>query len=187
MNRFRLELIIGPMFSGKSTELIRRISCCEAIGQSSLLVNHTFDTRTTNFVKTHNNQKKKAIKTNNLMKLIETREFEFANIIGIDEAQFFPDLKEFILTIEHLSKRIYVAGLDGDYKREPIGQILECIPLCDKIDRLTGMDMVSRDGSCGLFTKRIVNDTESIVIGDSDKYLTVNRENYLRNKNNKNK
>ena len=70
MNRFHLELIIGPMFSGKSTELIRRVSCCEAIGYSSLLVNHTYDIRTTNFVKTHNNQKKKAIKT---QKCRETR------------------------------------------------------------------------------------------------------------------
>ena len=117
------------------------------------------------------------------MKLLSMEEFEKATVIGIDEAQFFPDLKQFILSIETLPKRIYVAGLDGDYQRNPIGQMLECIPLCDKIDRLTGLDMMSKDGSCGLFTKRIVNETESVVIGDSNKYMTVNRENYLKNLN----
>jgi len=183
MNRFRLELIIGPMFSGKSTELIRRVSCCEAIGKKSLLINHTFDIRTENFVKTHGNQKKKAIKTNKLMKLITLPEFEKAQIIGIDEAQFFPDLTEFILSIEHLPKRVYVAGLDGDYQRKPIGQILECIPLCDTIDRLTGLDMFSKDGTKGLFTKRLINSTKSVVIGEADKYMTVNRTNYFKNLN----
>ena len=53
-SNFRFELIIGPMFSGKSTELLRRVSCCEAIGMKSLLINHTYDTRTKCFIKTHN-------------------------------------------------------------------------------------------------------------------------------------
>ena len=93
----RVEIIIGCMFSGKSTELLRRISCCESIGMKSLLINHTFDTRTTSYVKTHNNQKKQAIKTDKLLSIINMDEFKTAKVIGIDEAQFFNDLKPFIL------------------------------------------------------------------------------------------
>ena len=179
MTQFRLEIIIGSMFSGKSTELIRRVSCWEAIGKKALLVNHQFDTRTTNFVKTHNNEKKQAIKTNSLMKLINLNVFKEAEVIGIDEAQFFNDLKPFILEIEGLPKTIIVSGLDGDYQRKPMGQILECIPLCDKVDKLTGLDMMSKDGSIGLFTKRIINSTKEVLIGDKETYMSVNRKNYF--------
>ena len=179
-NKFCLELIIGSMFSGKSTELLRRVSCCEAIGMKSLLINHTFDTRTTNFIKTHNNQKKHAIKTNKLLTLLQNEQFKQADVIGIDEAQFFPDLKEFIISIEHLPKKVYVSGLDGDFQRKPMGQILDCIPLCNKVDKLTSMDMISKDGSIGLFTKRIINSTKEVLVGAKESYASVNRENYFK-------
>ena len=135
-NKFCLELIIGSMFSGKSTELLRRVSCCEAIGMKSLLINHTFDTRTTNFIKTHNNQKKHAIKTNKLLTLLQNEQFKQADVIGIDEAQFFPDLKEFIISIEHLPKKVFVSGLDGDFQRKKFGSILDIIPLCDEVYKI---------------------------------------------------
>ena len=180
-NKFCLELIIGSMFSGKSTELLRRISCCESIGMKTLLINHSYDTRTENFVKTHSNQQKCAIKTHELMSILYDPKFLSAQVIGIDEAQFFPDLKEFILKIEHLPKKVFVSGLDGNYRREPMGQILECIPLCNKIDKLTSLDMISRDGSVGLFTKRIVNSSKDVFVGAKESYASVNRENYFKN------
>ena len=62
-----LQIVLGPMFSGKSTELIRIISRYDAINKSTLLINHTLDTRTDDSVKTHSNIKRKAIKTNKLM------------------------------------------------------------------------------------------------------------------------
>ena len=84
------------MFSGKSTELIRRLSRYEAVGISTLLINSSFDTRTDDGVKTHNNIIKNAKKTRNLMSIVNTDEYITNNVIGIDEAQFFPDLKEFV-------------------------------------------------------------------------------------------
>ena len=179
---FRLELIIGPMFSGKSTELIRRISRYNAIHKNTLLINHTFDTRTDNKVKTHDNKVMAAIKTKNLMDLVNTNPYLSSDIIGIDEGQFFNDLKEFILYSEKTNKIIIVSGLDGDYQRMPIGQILECIPLCDKVDKLHSLDMIDQDGSHGIFTKRIHTNTvdTQILVGDANQYLCVNRKNYLK-------
>lgn len=178
--KFNLELIIGPMFSGKSTELLRRVSCCEAIGMKSLLINHTFDTRTKCFIKTHNGKKKQAVKTDSLLSIINMDVFQKADVIGIDEAQFFKDLKPFILEIEKYNKNIFVSGLDGDYLRNPIGQILECIPLCDKVDKLNSLDMIDKDGSKGIFTKRITKSNDTVLIGADDKYLSVNRFNYFQ-------
>ena len=58
----RIEIILGCMFSGKSTELIRRLSRYDAVGITTLLINSELDSRTGKSVKTHTNIEKKAIK-----------------------------------------------------------------------------------------------------------------------------
>ena len=176
----RIEIILGCMFSGKSTELIRRLSRYEAVGIPTLLINSSLDTRTDNNVKTHNNLTKSARKTKNLMSLVNSIEYLSNNVIGIDEAQFFTDLKEFVLYSEN-NKIIIIAGLDGDSDRQPFGQILECIPLCDEVVKLTAMDMLSKDGTKAIFSKRISDNNDSkILIGADEKYLAVSRNNFLK-------
>ena len=87
-----LELIIGCMYSGKSTELLRRCHRYKAIGKKILLINHSNDTRTGESVMTHRNETNDAIKTDKLVPLIHTTDFNKCDIIGIDEGQFFEDL-----------------------------------------------------------------------------------------------
>lgn len=176
----RIEIILGCMFSGKSTELLRRVNRYESIGKNILLINHNNDIRTGNNVSTHTNYTKPATKTNSLLSLINTTEFLKADVIGIDEAQFFTDLYQFIIQIEKYNKIIIVAGLDGDYQRKPIGQILEIIPLCDSIVKLTALDMESKDGSLGIFTKRLISSSQQILVGSVDTYMAVSRNNYLK-------
>jgi thymidine kinase len=178
MNSFRLEIIIGCMYSGKSTELMRRCLRYKAIGKNIVFINHINDTRTDNNIKTHEGTIYDAFKYLNLLQLANTVDLNKYDVIGIDEGQFFPDLKEFILYIEKYNKIIIVAGLDGDYQRKPMGQILEIIPLCDTVDKLTAMDMVDCNGTPGLFTKRIVNDDSQLLIGGKDKYMAVSRKNF---------
>jgi len=174
----RIEIILGSMYSGKSTELIRRLSCYDAIKFPTLLINHEYDTRTGNSVKTHSNLKKNAIKTDSLMKLVERPEYINSKVIGIDEAQFFGDLLEFVKYSE-LDKIIIISGLDGDYNRKPFGQILECIPLCDSVVKLKAMDMVYNDGTPGIFTKRLTKNDNILLIGSKEHYVSVCRENYF--------
>ena len=64
MIKTRVEIILGCMFSGKSTELLRRCNRYKAIGKNILLINHTNDTRTENKIKTHNNITQEAVKLN---------------------------------------------------------------------------------------------------------------------------
>ena len=177
----RIEIIIGCMFSGKSTELLRRLNRYNAINFNTLLINNANDTRTENSIKTHDNVVKTAIKVNNLIDLFTTykKEYQQADVIGIDEAQFFPDLLDFVLKSERDNKIIIIAGLDGDSNRKPFGQILDCIPLCDHVIKLSAMDMVSKDGTFGIFTKRIVDDDNLICIGSNKEYMAVSRKNYL--------
>jgi len=179
MTTTRIEVILGPMFAGKSSELIRRTSRYEAIGKNVLLINHSNDTRTDNSVQTHSNFKKKAIKVSSLMSLLDSDEFKKADVIGIDEAQFFKDLYDFVLLAENYNKIIIVSGLDGDYKRKPIGQILFIIPLCDTVTKLHAYDMIDKDGTPGIFTKRIIDSKEQVVIGSEQEYMAVSRKNYI--------
>ena len=179
MCKTRIEIILGCMFSGKSTELIRRTTRYKAIGKNILLINHKNDTRTDSSVKTHSNLKENALKVDSLMPIIDTMEFKNSDVIGIDEAQFFDDLYEFVTKIEEFNKTIIIAGLDGDFQRKPIGQILYVIPLCDEVTKLTAMDMQDKDGTPAIFSKRIVNSNSQVVVGAQDCYMAVSRKNYL--------
>jgi len=179
MTDTRIEIILGPMFSGKSTELLRRTSRYEAIGKQVLLINHSNDSRTTDLIKTHSNQTQQALKVSSLIPLLKMNAYINADVIGIDESQFFDDLHDFICITEYHNKIFIIAGLDGDYKRRPIGQILSLIPMCDTVDKLTSLDMMDKDGSPGIFTKRIGDSDELVVIGAENDYVSVNRKNYL--------
>ena len=178
MSISRIEIILGCMFSGKSTELLRRCNRYKAIGHNVLLINHLNDVRTGESVMTHRKETASAIKTDTLLSIINNDTFQTSNVVGIDEGQFFGDLLEFVKLVEKMNKILIISGLDGDSNREPFGQILNCIPLCDEVVKLTAMDMVDKDGTPAIFTKRIVNDAEQILVGTSDKYIAVSRKNY---------
>lgn len=180
MSRTVIEIILGCMFSGKSTELLRRCRRYSSIGHAVLYINHSFDTRTDDFIQTHRGEKEHAVKCSSLMSIIDDPDVQQAQVIGIDESQFFEDLLEFVLVMEQQNKIIIIAGLDGDSNRKPFGHILECIPLCDSVVKLTAMDMVDKDGSTAIFSKRVIHSSEQICVGASESYLAVSRQNYFK-------
>tara|TARA_B100001758_G_scaffold171495_2_gene148408 strand:+ start:16431 stop:16988 length:558 start_codon:yes stop_codon:yes gene_type:complete len=181
----RIEIILGCMFSGKTTEMLRRCNRYKAIGKQILIINHELDSRTDNSVLTHDGNKQSALKIENLMDLITDKKYRDilynTSVIGIDEAQFFGDLVEFIVEIEKLNKIIIISGLDGDSDRKPFGKILQCIPLCDTVVKLNALDMKKKDGTPAIFTKRIINNSHQVLIGNADAYMAVSRESYFNN------
>ena len=74
-------------------------------------------------------------------------------------------------------KKVYIAGLDGDFQRKKFGQMLDLIPLCDTVTKLTSLCNICKNGNLGIFSKRITNETEQTVIG-SDNYIPVCRSCY---------
>jgi len=180
MSSGRIEIIVGCMYSGKSTELLRRVSRYRAIGMKDLLINSSTDTRTDTSIKTHSDLAHKAMKTHTLLDIVDSEEYKQARVIGIDEAQFFPDLYDFVLHAELDNKYLIISGLDGDSDRRPFGQILLCIPLCDEIVKLTALDMISKDGTPAIFTKYIQEQakTGQIQVGATESYIAVSRANF---------
>ena len=101
-----------------------------------------------------------------------------AKYIFIEEAQFFKDLLLFIIDhVEIKGKNVIVVGLNGDSNRENFGDIHKLIPLCDEIVKLKEYCSICKDGTPGIFSKRITNETSQVLIG-SDNYIPCCRECY---------
>ena len=174
----RLELIMGCMFSGKSTELIRRLKRYKAINKQVLVINSAKDTRSTEQVlKTHDGITFNCIKTNNLNEIFKSKDFRNVEIIGIDEGQFFNGLYDFVIGSLKLDKHVIVASLDGDSNQETFGETLSLIPIADEVDKLKAFCMECNDGTPAPFSKRIIMQNEGQeLIGDNDFYRAVCRK-----------
>ena len=172
-----LSIIMGNMFSGKTSELIRRLKRLKVIGKNILVVNSAKDTRSPEQVlKTHDNVKFNCLKVYDLFDIINKPEFDEADIIAIDEAQFFPRLKKFVDCCLHVNKSVILAGLDADSFQCKFGELLDCVPIACDVTKLSALCMRCNDGTPGPFTKRIVDDKTLELIGGSDMYIAVCRE-----------
>ena len=179
----KIEIIIGCMFSGKSTENIRLINRFKCIKSKILVIKHNFDKRYDDGSKltTHNNTQIDCQSNDNLISYFTKEVFLKSDIIVVEEAQFFDDLFEFATkSADIYGKTIIVSGLDGDFKRCPFGDILKLIPHCEKVTRLNALCSDCNDGTKAYFTKRITNEAGVNVIGTNDKYKAVCRKCYLK-------
>lgn len=175
----RLELYIGPMYSGKSTELIKQVRLFKVINKRVLILKPHIDTRyDANRIISHNGEKEDSITTDNLLEISDDTLKEY-EIIIIDEGQFFKSLKEVCLNwVDNLHKHVIIGGLDGDFQRAPFGEILDLIPHADKYIKLTALCKYCNDGTPGIFSKRIINNQDQILIGGSESYIPVCRHHY---------
>ena len=176
-NTAYLELIIGPMFSGKTSRLVDIYKQCQFCNIPVSVVNHSIDTRYHDtMLSTHDKVMIPCIKTNcitDIMNMLAT-----SQVIIINEGQFFDDLYTTVVSLLSKGKKIYVGGLDGDFERKKFGQILDLIPLSDKVSKLASLCSICKDGTPGIFSKRISRETEQTVVG-SDNYIPVCRKCYL--------
>lgn len=172
-----LELILGSMYSGKTSRLVEIYKQCQFCNIKVVVINHLIDNRyDDHLLSTHDHIKIPCIKTEKLLDLIDNEDVYFSEVILINEGQFFPDL---LLFVEDMissvnNKKVYVCGLDGDFKREKFGEILDLIPLCDKVTKLTSLCSLCKNGTPGIFSKRITCEKEQTVVG-TDNYIPVCR------------
>lgn len=190
-----LEIILGGMYAGKTKKLIEIYNQCKFCGVSVIVINHKMDNRyDEELLSTHDKVKIKCIKTELLMNLYydntENTEPDYndamfrnkikltkSDVVLINEGQFFPDIEEFVKKLLNKGKEIYVCGLDGDFERKKFGNILDLIPICDKVYKLSSLCGLCKTGKAGIFSKRITSETEQLIIG-SDTYIPVCRSCY---------
>ena len=178
----KITIYIGCMYSGKTSALISACRRHLSIDKKILVINYAGDNRYSDFseIVSHNQDKISCIKVSKLED-VPINEFMIAESIMIDEGQFFVDLKEYVCKwCEIYKKKVYISALDGDFKRQPFGQILNLIPLADKVIKFNALCVKCKDGTEAYFTHRISQEKEQIVIGSSN-YIPVCRQHYLEN------
>lgn len=180
----KLELIIGPMFSGKSTELIRRIRLLQKIEKKVLVTKPTIDSRyNQDKITSHNYESVECMVLNNLNE-IQDEEVKKYDTIIVDEGQFFTDLVPTVTRwVDNFNVNIIVGGLDGDFQRQPLGTILELIPYADNCIKLNSLCNLCKDGTEAPFSFRLVNSSDKVLVGGSESYIPVCRKHFIKLKN----
>ncbi|XP_061088707.1 thymidine kinase, cytosolic isoform X2 [Conger conger] len=170
--RGQIQVIFGPMFSGKSTELMRRVRRFQVAQYKCLVIKYAKDTRYSNCdMATHDKYTMAAVSADRLGD-IYTHALGAA-VIGIDEGQFFPDTVEFCEDMANRGKTVIVAALDGTFQRKPFGNILSLVPLAESVVKLNAVCMhCYREAA---YTKRLGAETEVEVIGGADMYQAACR------------
>ncbi|KAI3457742.1 hypothetical protein Pfo_014405 [Paulownia fortunei] len=181
-----VHVIVGPMFAGKTTALLRRVVAESDTGRNVAMIKSSKDTRyAADAVVTHDGTKFPCWALPDLLsfkhKLGAEAYHEYnvgqLDVIGIDEAQFFGDLYDFCcVAADYDGKIVVVAGLDGDYLRRSFGSVLNVIPLADTVTKLT-----ARCELCGkraFFTLRKTDVMQTELIGGADIYMPVCRQHY---------
>jgi thymidine kinase len=162
-----IEIILGPMYSGKTTRLMDMVE--KAPG---LVVDFSLGLVEEGTLKNHDGRTVSCVTCHHLKHLDD---MVLPLRVYINEAQFFPDLMDFIREYE-FSIDIYLFGLDGDYLREPFGQLHLAISYCDTLTKLRGT--CARCKRSSSFSKRITQDTEQMLL-DETAYIPVCRRCYI--------
>lgn len=185
-----LELIIGPMFSGKTSEIIEIYKKCIFCNISVSIINHIIDKRYhDSMLSSHDKVMAPCLQTSELNHLWTKNEDGGSNssyeilrnsdVILINEGQFFPDLYDVVIDMLNHNKKVYISGLDGDFERKKFGFILDLIPICDNVKKLKSLCSLCRDGTPGIFSMRLTQEKEQTVVGSSN-YIPVCRNCYER-------
>jgi len=124
-----------------------------------------------------------AIPVAQLSTVFETEDYTNADIVFIEEAQFFPDVFDSVLRMANDdNKTVIVCGLDGDYQLNPFEQIMRLIPHAEYVKKLNALCKKCGDGTLASFSKRIVCSAERELVGSNGVYDAVCRKHYYETK-----
>jgi len=172
-----IEIICGPMFSGKSEELIKRLRRAQIAKRRVQIFKHGIDARydATSIV-SHSQMSLPGVAIsdiNEVLDLVDDR----TELVAIDEAQFFSeDIVSVTNKLANQGKRVIVAGLDLDYKGNPFGPMPKLMCAAEYVSKQLAICM-----SCGdpaNFTQRLTAATEQVVVGAAEIYEARCRQHF---------
>ncbi|WP_045413162.1 thymidine kinase [Thermoanaerobacterium saccharolyticum] len=170
-----IEVVTGPMFSGKSEELIRRIKRAKIAKQKVQVFKPAIDDRySIDKVVSHNGDNMHAIAIVKASDILAYAE-EDTDVFAIDEVQFFDsEIVDIVKEIADSGKRVICAGLDMDFRGEPFGPTPELMAIAEFVDKLTAICM--KCGNPATRTQRLINgkpanyDDPIIMVGAKESY-----------------
>ena len=169
-----LEVVCGPMFSGKSEEMIRRLRRAEIAGQRIVIFKPRIDDRyDVADVVSHAGVRMRAVPVDSVPELVARAAGH--DVVGIDEVQFFDrSVAEAALSLCDAGLRVVAAGLDQDFRRLPFGPIPELLAHAELVDKLQAV--CHRCGGPATTTQRLVDGRpapyggDTIVVGAAEQY-----------------
>lgn len=190
-----LEIILGSMYAGKTSKILEIYKQCIFCNIPVCIINHSSDTRYhDSMISTHDKIMAPCIQTMKLNdiwnysnveahynEISETHiKLRTSQVILINEGQFFEDLYDVVIDMLNNNKKVYICGLDGDFKKNKFGQILDLIPHCDNVTKLSSLCSICKNGTPGIFSMRLSDEKQQMLIG-SDNYIPVCRKCYSTN------
>lgn len=185
-----LKVYCGPMFSDKSSSLVKDISQMSDIDEKTrcLIINHSLDTRDVeNGLSSHSSLYTGVSKNITVVQTAKILDIDVSDfdVIGIDEATFFDDLPEAVQVLLSLDKYIIVSGIDSDFRGNKIGKISDILHMSDEFIKLRSYCAIClkenkqsfrpNDITRASFTSKINNSGGQIDIGGSEKYFPTCR------------
>lgn len=168
-----IEVICGPMFSGKTEELIRRLKRAQIARQKVEIFKPMIDTRYHDeHVVSHdaNSIPSTAVESSSNIELLASD----TRVVGIDEAQFFDDgIVEVCNKLANQGIRVIVAGLDLDYTGKPFGPMPNLLAMAEYVSKLHAI--CTHTGQLAHFSYRISDNDKRIMLGELDNYEPVSR------------
>jgi thymidine kinase len=163
-----IEVICGSMFSGKTEELIRRLKRAKIANQKVEIFKPTIDTRYDETeVVSHNQNSISSTPVSSSLNILLMN--DDADVIGIDEAQFFD--QELVFVCEKLAEqgtRVIIAGLDMDYLGKPFGPMPTLMAIAEYVTKVNAICMVCGDIATHSFRK--TNENNLVMLGEKDTY-----------------
>src|SRR5713226_1071455 len=164
-----IEVICGPMFSGKSEELIRRLRRATIARKRVQVFKPAIDIRySSDEIVSHGDLRMKSEvleDSKDMLRRIDSR----TEVVGVDEANFMgPDLIEIAGALADGGKQVIIAGLDTDYMGRPFSPIPELLALAESITKTLAICV--QCGNPGKHTQRLVESNDLIVVGAADMY-----------------
>lgn len=184
-----IEIVCGPMFSGKTEELLKRLHRLNYAKINFTLFKPRIDARySVEKVVSHSRNSMGAVTVDNSLDILQHCEAHpDITTIGIDEIQFLPkdDIFNAVKLCQELKKRGYriiASGLDMDYSGEPFGIIGNLLSIADKVEKLKAVCFVCGDDA-GMSTKLSSDNFDIIDVGADEKYQSMCHRHWLeRNK-----
>lgn len=164
-----IEVICGPMFSGKTEELIRRMRLSIIAKQRVQIFKPTTDNRfSEEHIASHNEQKITCTPVTDAAKILELVG-DHTRVVGIDEAQFFDDT---IVTVcqklANRGLRVIVTGLDQDYMGRPFGPMPQLLCMAESVLKLKAICMIC--GGLASKSQRLTGETSQVLVGAGNHY-----------------
>ncbi len=165
-----IEVVCGPMFSGKTEELIRRVKRAQIARQKVQIFKPAIDNRYHETeVVSHSSLSIEATPVNSSVEILQ-KVFDSTRVVAIDEVQFFDE--NITVVVEKLARRgvrVIMAGLDQDFKGVPFGPMASLLAIADSVDKIHAICTLCGAPATKTFRKNPKN-SEQVLVGETDLY-----------------